>query len=73
MEGTSEVTEYGPPTTSTRRHLLGDSPIQVGSWCLEPVSAGTRCTLTALIQVGGVGALAGPWLAARLKSAWQLA
>jgi hypothetical protein len=37
----------------------------------EPVADQTRCTYTALVQAGGVFALAEPFLASTLKKAMQ--
>jgi uncharacterized protein YndB with AHSA1/START domain len=68
-EATREVTEYEPNHKCTQRHLWGASPIKEGMLLFEPVAEGTRCTYTALVQAGGVFALAEPFLASTLKKA----
>ncbi len=68
-EATREVTEYELNQKCTQRHLWGASPIKEGMLLFEPVAEGTRCTYTALVQAGGVFALAEPFLASTLKKA----
>ena len=68
-EATREVTEYERNHKCTQRHLWGASPIKEGMLLCEPVAEGTRCTYTALVQAGGVFALAEPFLASTLKKA----
>ena len=68
-EATREVTEYELNHKCTQRHLWGASPIKEGMLLFEPVAEGTRCTYTALVQAGGVFALAEPVLASTLKKA----
>ncbi len=70
-EGTREVTEYELNHKCTQRHLWGASPITEGMLLFEPVAEGTRCTYTALVQAGGVFALAEPFLASTLKKAMK--
>ena len=70
-EATREVTEYELNQKCTQRHLRGASPIKEGMLFFEPVAEGTRCTFTALIQAGGVFALAEPLLASTLKKGMQ--
>jgi len=66
-EATREVTEYEPNHKCTHQHLRGASPIKEGTLLFEPVAEGTRCTFTALVQAGGIFALAEPFLANTLK------
>lgn len=70
-EATREVTEYELNYKCTQRHLWGASPIKEGMLLFEPVTEGTRCTYTALVQARGVFALAEPFLASTLKKAMQ--
>ena len=49
----------------------GASPIKEGMLLFEPVGDQTRCTYTALVQTGGVFALAEPFLASTLKKAME--
>jgi hypothetical protein len=51
--------------------LGGASAIKEGMLLFEPVADQTRCTYTALVQAGGVFALAEPFLASPLKKAMQ--
>ncbi len=70
-EATREVTEYELNQKCTQRHLWGASPIKEGVLLFEPVGDQTRCTYTALVQTGGVFALAELFLASTLKKAMQ--
>lgn len=70
-EATREVTEYEMNHKCTARHLRGASPIKEGTLLFEPVAEGTRCTFTALLQAGGLFALAEPILASTLKKSME--
>jgi uncharacterized protein YndB with AHSA1/START domain len=70
-EATREVTEYELNHKCTQRHLWGASSIKEGVLLFEPVGDQTRCTYTALVQAGGVFALAEPFLASTLKKAME--
>ncbi len=70
-ESTSEVIEYEPNRKYTRRLLSGSSPIKEGTMLFEPVAEGTHWTFTALVQAGGVFAIAEPFLASNLKKAME--
>jgi hypothetical protein len=68
-EATREVTECELNQKCMQQHLWGASPIKEGMLLFEPVADQTRCTYTALVQAGGVFALAEPFLASTLKKA----
>jgi uncharacterized protein YndB with AHSA1/START domain len=68
-EATREVTEYELNHKCTQRHLWGASLIKEGRLLFEPVGDQTRCTYTALVQAGGIFALAEPILASVFKKA----
>jgi uncharacterized protein YndB with AHSA1/START domain len=70
-EVTREVTEYELNHKCTARYLWDASPIKEGILLFEPVTEGTRCTFTTLIQAGGVFAFTEPILASTLKKAME--
>ena len=70
-ESITEVTEYEPNRKYTRRLLSGSSPIEEGTMLFEPVAEGTHWTFTALVQAGGVFAIAEPLLVSNLTRAME--
>jgi uncharacterized protein YndB with AHSA1/START domain len=66
-QSTSEVTEYEPDKTYTRRAISGSSPIKEGTFTFEPVADGARLTAIIQVQAGGLFAIAEPLLASNLK------